>query len=90
MAINLPAGSTLTIQGTNGSGGAAVQTIDGGGTERGLFVYSGDVTVENLTLENMLAQGGNGAPTSAAAAPDLAAGCSWLAAATRTKRSRRW
>ena len=60
LAINLPAGSTLTIQGTNGSGGAQVQTIDGGGSQRGLFVYSGDVTVENLTLQNMLAQGGAG------------------------------
>src|SRR6516165_3153156 len=31
--INLDSGSSLTIAGTNGSGGATVQTIDGGGTE---------------------------------------------------------
>src|SRR5262249_23563649 len=33
LAINLDSGSSLTIAGTNGSGGATVQTIDGGGTE---------------------------------------------------------
>jgi hypothetical protein len=49
LAINLPTGSTLTIQGTDGSGGAAVQTLNGGG-QRGLFVYSGRVNVNNLTL----------------------------------------
>jgi hypothetical protein len=52
-AINLAQGDTLTIQG-NGD------TIDGGGSQRGLFVYSGKVTVENLTLANMTATGGNG------------------------------
>ena len=58
LAINLPAGSTLTIQGTNGSGGAAVQTLDGGGTENGLFVYSGTVDINNLAINNTVAQGG--------------------------------
>jgi len=33
LAINLDSGSSLTIAGTNGSGGATIQTIDGGGTE---------------------------------------------------------
>ena len=60
LAINLPTGSTLTIQGTDGSGGTAVQTLNGGGNQRGLFVYSGSVTVENLTLTNMQALGGVG------------------------------
>src|SRR5580704_16363988 len=41
LAINLAPGSSLTIEGTDGSGAAAVQTIDGGGTERGFFVLSG-------------------------------------------------
>ncbi len=40
----------------DGAGG----TLDGGGTQRGLFVYAGKVTIENLTLQNMLAQGGAG------------------------------
>ena len=60
LAINLESGSSLTIAGTNGIGGPAVQTLDGNGSQRGLFVYAGNVTVENLTLENMAAVGGAG------------------------------
>lgn len=52
-AIDLAAGVTLDIEG-NG------HTLDGGGTQQGLFVYAGAVTVENLAIDNMLAQGGNG------------------------------
>ncbi len=59
-AINLHAGVTLDIQGTNGSGGAQNQTIDGGGDQRGLFIYSGDVNVSDLTLADMRAVGGAG------------------------------
>ena len=44
------AGETLTIAG----GGFA---IDGGASQGGLFVYSGTVTIKNLTLANMGAQG---------------------------------
>jgi autotransporter-associated beta strand protein len=53
-AIDLPAGFALTI---NGNG----FTLDGGGSQHGLFVYSGSVTVNNLAINDMLAQGGNGA-----------------------------
>jgi hypothetical protein len=53
-AINLNAGVSLTIAGDSGA------VLDGGGTQRGLFIYSGDVTVENLTLQNMKAVGGAG------------------------------
>jgi autotransporter-associated beta strand protein len=60
LAINLPSGASLTIEGTNGSGGAQVQTINGANAYSGLFVYSGDVTIENLTLQDMKAQGGAG------------------------------
>jgi autotransporter-associated beta strand protein len=52
--INLAAGITLTIDG-NGA------VIDGGGTARGFFDYAGNVALENLTLQNLVAQGGNGA-----------------------------
>ena len=55
-AINLHAGVSLDIQG-NG------HVLDGGGAHRGLFVYSGAVSVENLTLQNMVAAGGAGAGT---------------------------
>jgi hypothetical protein len=54
LAINLPVGSTLTINGGSGA------VLDGLGDQRGLFVYSGTVTIENLTLQNMKAQGGAG------------------------------
>ena len=40
-AINLAKGDTLTIIGNN-------DTIDGGGDQRGFFVYSGKVTIENI------------------------------------------
>jgi hypothetical protein len=52
-AINLESGSSLTVIG-NGD------TIDGQGTQRGLFVYAGTVTVEDLTIANMIARGGDG------------------------------
>ena len=44
-AINLKSGVTLDIVGDG-------HTLDGGGTQRGLFVYSGDVTIEDLTIQN--------------------------------------
>jgi hypothetical protein len=53
-AINLDSGSSLTLVG-NGD------AIDGQSTQRGLFVYAGTVTVEDLTIANMRAQGGAGA-----------------------------
>jgi len=61
LAINLPSGLTLTIEGTDSSGSVAqTETIDGASTYSGLFVYSGIVTIKDLTLQNMKAQGGNG------------------------------
>ena len=93
LAINLPSGSSLTIEGTNGSGGAQVQTINGANAYNGFFVYSGDVTIENLTLQDMKAQGGGGGEL-AVAAPAWAADCSWrvptaAAAMIRAKPSSR-
>ena len=52
-AINLAAGSSLTIVG-NGS------TVDGQGDQRGFFVLQGDVTLQNMTIANAVAQGGAG------------------------------
>jgi large repetitive protein len=60
LAINLESGSSLTIAGTTGFGGVEAQTLDGGGSQRGLFVYAGNVTLENLTIQNMSAVGGAG------------------------------
>jgi hypothetical protein len=52
-AINLKSGVTLDIVGQG-------HTLDGGNMQRGLFVYSGTVTIEDLTIQNMIARGGNG------------------------------
>jgi hypothetical protein len=59
-AIDLAAGNTLDIVGTNGASSFAL--VGGGAAtpERGLFVYAGTVSIQNLTIENMDAQGGNG------------------------------
>jgi hypothetical protein len=53
-AIDLQTGVTLDIEG-NGA------TINGESNQRGLFVYSGTVTVENLTVTDAIALGANGA-----------------------------
>ncbi len=54
-AINLHSGVSLIFNGTNSA------ILDGGSTVRGLFAYAGNVTVNNLTIQNTLAQGGAGA-----------------------------
>ncbi|MGX0962568.1 hypothetical protein AB7M63_003017 [Bradyrhizobium japonicum] len=36
--------------------------LDGGGVQRGFFVYAGTVAINNLTIQNTQALGGNGAP----------------------------
>ncbi len=45
--------STVTINGGN-------FTLDGGGVQRGFFVYAGAVAINNLTIQNAVAKGGNG------------------------------
>ena len=53
-AINLSGADTLVINGLTGA------TLDGGNLYRGFFVYQGDVTIENLTIQNAVAKGGAG------------------------------
>ena len=55
-AINLHTGVTLTI---NGAGDSLIGT-NGSDTFRGLFVYSGNVSINNLTIKNAVATGGAG------------------------------
>ncbi|HEY1932502.1 MAG TPA: hypothetical protein VGG99_10855 [Acetobacteraceae bacterium] len=52
-AVALLTGSSLTV---NGGG----NTISGNGQYRGFFAYSGTLTLNDLTLGNMVAQGGAG------------------------------
>ena len=56
-AINLKTGVTLDMVGSNG---ASSYALDGAGIDRGLFVYAGTVSIENLLIENMNAVGGAG------------------------------
>ncbi len=50
-AINLAAGDTLSIDGHG-------HTLDGGGTQRGLFDYAGAVTITDLSIDHAVATGG--------------------------------
>ena len=52
-AINLKSGVSLNIVGIGA-------TLDGLGNQRGLFVYSGVVSITDLTVENAAAVGGAG------------------------------
>jgi hypothetical protein len=53
LAINLPTGSSLTIEGGS-------FFLNGESNQRGFFVYSGAVTIHDLTIENTQAVGGLG------------------------------
>ena len=52
-ALNLHAGVSVVIDGQG-------NLLDGLNTQRGLFVYVGVVTIQNLTIQNAAAAGGNG------------------------------
>src|SRR5882724_7266895 len=52
-AINLAGNDSITI---NGNGA----TLDGGGVYRGFFVYAGTVVINDVTIQNAVARGGNG------------------------------
>jgi len=53
LAINLAAGTSLTLLGNDA-------TLDGAGWQRGLFVQAGTVTIQGLTIANTYAAGGTG------------------------------
>ena len=73
-AINLTGADTLTIDGQK----AILDGDNGGLFFRGLFAYSGKMTIENLTIENAVAQGGSGGEGAAGGGggAGLAAACS--------------
>ena len=52
-ALNLASGMGVTLEG----GGF---TLSGNSLYRGLFVYAGTVTVQHLTIQDAVAQGGKG------------------------------
>jgi hypothetical protein len=55
-AVDLNSNVHLTLSG----GGSGANVLDGAGNHRGLFVYSGAVTIDNLTLQELAAVGGSG------------------------------
>jgi len=60
-AINLQAGVTLDIKGNGATLDGKNETTGVSDNQRGLFVYSGVVTIEDLTVANTKAIGGSGA-----------------------------
>jgi hypothetical protein len=59
-AIDLQSGVSLTIDGSNGSGG--IHTLNGAGSH-GFVVDAGSVTIENLGLRNAVLSGGSSSAT---------------------------
>ena len=59
-AINLAAGVTLDIEGDPTGAAGVFATLNGGGDQRGLFVYSGVVNISDLTIADAKAAGGAG------------------------------
>ena len=60
------------------NGGPGI-VLDGGSVQRGFFVYQGTVAINDLTIQNTVAQGGTGGGSAApaAGAAGWAAPCSW-------------
>jgi Cellulase (glycosyl hydrolase family 5) len=58
-AINLHSAVTLDIEGRDSPTGSD-HILDGGNTQRGLFVYAGTVNISDLGISDMLAHGGDG------------------------------
>jgi Hint domain len=59
-SINLASGVTLDIVGNGATLDGKNESTGASYDERGFFVYAGSVTIQNLTLANMVAQGGAG------------------------------
>jgi uncharacterized protein with beta-barrel porin domain len=62
--ITLSAAAANTLNAFNTTSNVTVNgggfTLDGGGVQRGFFVYAGTVAINNLTIQNAVAKGGNG------------------------------
>ena len=77
--ITLSAAAANTLNAFNTTSNVTVNgggfTLDGGGVQRGFFVYSGTVAINNLTIQNTQALGGSGgAAVSSAGGGGLGAG----------------
>jgi uncharacterized protein with beta-barrel porin domain len=62
--ITLSGAASNTLKAFNTTSNVTINgngfTLDGGGVQRGFFVYSGSVAINNVTIQNTQALGGNG------------------------------
>lgn len=58
--LNLVSANSLIINGDNAAGNHNHIVIDGSNTQRGFFAQQGAITIQNMTIQNTLAKGGNG------------------------------
>lgn len=58
--INLNANPVVNIDGANGGGANPSIVIDGNSLYRGFFAEKGQISLQNLTIQNVNAMGGNG------------------------------
>lgn len=58
--LNQNALNTLDINGNNSSGSGVNVTLNGGGTQRGFIAQQGPITIQNMTIQNTVANGGAG------------------------------
>ena len=63
-----------------------VQTIDGGGIERGLFIYAGAVSVTDLAIDDTVAKAAARAEAAACSSPRPAASGSTMSVSPPTAR----
>lgn len=57
--LGLTASNALTIDGSNTAGSGTPITISGDSSFRGFFARQGDIAIQNITIANTLARGGN-------------------------------
>lgn len=58
--LNQNASNNLLIDGNNTLGSGVNVTLNGNGTHRGFIAQQGPITIQNMTVQNTLAAGGNG------------------------------
>ncbi len=58
--LNLNAANTLVLDGSNSGGSGSQISVDGSNFFRGFFAEKGNITLKNLTIQNVKATGGSG------------------------------
>lgn len=58
--LNLNAPNPVVIEGNNSAGSGTQITINGNNSYRGFFAQQGNITLQNMTIQNTVARGGSG------------------------------